>query len=150
MSLVRPPERRRAVVVGYLILLAVAALAAGAVVAVAPPDVRPLALRVVAALTLAVPLLHLRRRALARVAPAAAVSEPSPCRRLSRRERALTELAGAVRESRWSRRYFDGVLWPRLVALAPGVVTPPAPRPFGRGPSWPELDALLAAIERRS
>jgi len=58
------------------------------------------------------------------------------------------ELAYSVR----SRRYFDAVLWPRLLALA-GT---PLPQPPGRrwltrlGPSRATLESLIAQIERRA
>ena len=51
-----------------------------------------------------------------------------------------------------SRRYFDTVLWPRLLVLAGGDLPRPADRRGirRRGPSASALDGLVAEIERRA
>jgi hypothetical protein len=56
-----------------------------------------------------------------------------------------------VRFSTRSRRYFDRILWPRLVTLAGRPFPRPADRRgIGRrGPSLASLDAAIAEIERR-
>lgn len=57
------------------------------------------------------------------------------------------ELTYSVR----SRRYFDAVLWPRLLALA-GTHLPPPPRrrwASRLGPSRDMIESLIAQIERR-
>ena len=75
------------------------------------------------------------------VAPA-----PAPPELDERFLRLRDELRFSVR----SRRYFDTVLWPRLVALAgPGLVSPAAAR-RGRGPSRDTLERLVADAEQRA
>jgi hypothetical protein len=57
------------------------------------------------------------------------------------------ELTYSVR----SRRYFDAVLWPRLLALAGRPLPPPPRRPWlsRLGPSRATIEGLIAEIERR-
>ena len=57
-----------------------------------------------------------------------------------------------VRYSIRSRRYFDVILWPRLVELGGPGMTPPARRRRlrRRGPSIDELSRLVSDIEGRS
>ena len=56
-----------------------------------------------------------------------------------------------VRYSIRSRRYFDVILWPRLVELGGAGMTPPARRRRlrRRGPSIGELSRLVSEIEGR-
>jgi hypothetical protein len=62
----------------------------------------------------------------------------------------FVRLRDELRFSVRSRRYFDTVLWPRLVALAgPGLVSPGATR-RGRGPSRDALERLVADAEKRA
>jgi hypothetical protein len=51
-----------------------------------------------------------------------------------------------------SRRYFDAILWPRLLELAGGDLGRPAEqsRPLRRGPSLSALASLIAEIEKRA
>jgi hypothetical protein len=53
--------------------------------------------------------------------------------------------------SRRSRRYFDAILWPRLLALAGGDLVRPRPRRWigRRGPSSGALARLVGDVERR-
>jgi len=55
------------------------------------------------------------------------------------------ELTYSVR----SRRYFDAVLWPRLLALAGRQLPKPPPRPWlsRLGPPRPMIERLIAEIE---
>jgi hypothetical protein len=50
-----------------------------------------------------------------------------------------------------SRRYFDTILWPRMLRLAGANLSPPAERPGTRrrGPSLSTLEHLVAEIEKR-
>jgi hypothetical protein len=51
-----------------------------------------------------------------------------------------------------SRRYFEAILWPRLLELAGGDLGRPAgpPRTLRRGPSLGALAGLIAEIEKRA
>jgi hypothetical protein len=53
--------------------------------------------------------------------------------------------------SRRNRRYFDTILWPRLLALAGGTLAPPAARSARgrRGPTLSTLERLIAEVEAR-
>jgi hypothetical protein len=68
------------------------------------------------------------------------------------------ELDGSFRRQRddvvlslRSRQYFDAILWPRLQEMAGGRLVKPgdARRRGRRGPTLPELEALIAEAERR-
>jgi hypothetical protein len=66
------------------------------------------------------------------------------------------QLEADVRSGTRHQRYFDAVLWPRLVALAEARTGEPAPwlskppgRSFARGPSLLALERLIATIEAR-
>jgi hypothetical protein len=65
----------------------------------------------------------------------------------------LRELFGEVRNSVKSRRYFEHVLWPRLLALARRqalTLRPPALRwPTTRGPSLISIAKLISTIEHK-
>ncbi len=85
----------------------------------------------------------------------AAPAAPAPPDLDERFVRLRDELRFSVR----SQRYFDTVLWPRLVELAgPALAPPPArrrgrrdgPSGRGRGPSRDTLERLVAEAERRA
>jgi hypothetical protein len=60
----------------------------------------------------------------------------------------LLELAHDVRAALRSRRHFEKVLWPRLMALTPRpLVRPPSRR--GRGPSLAALRDVISIIEKQ-
>ncbi len=115
------------------------------------PPWRPLVARLAAALVLGVALLQLRRALVERVA-AAGASALDDARARGAPEPAVPhrfrDLTGDVRAALRSRRYFDEVLWPRLLAFT----SEPPPRPparRGRGPGLAALRAVIAVIERR-
>jgi hypothetical protein len=59
----------------------------------------------------------------------------------------LLEVAHDVRVALRSRRHFEKVLWPRLVALTPRPLARPPSR-LGRGPSLAALRDVIAVIEK--
>jgi hypothetical protein len=65
----------------------------------------------------------------------------------------LLNLLGEVRHSVKSRRYFENILWPRLLALADRqqlILSRPALRwPAARGPSLISIAKLISSIERK-
>jgi hypothetical protein len=89
-----------------------------------------------------------RARVAGPISPLDAPSIPAPPVALDERFLALWD---DVRFGTRSRRYFDRILWPRLMALAGRPLPRPADR-LGigrRGPSLASLDAVIAEIERR-
>jgi hypothetical protein len=154
----RPRERHWArILLGYLVLLALVALAATPLYLGAAAEDRPLVLRLAAAVVGAIALLPLR----------AMLREELDSASFSEFERALRpeslpatidpgflRLREEVKNGMRSRDYFQHILWPRLLTLARhrGVALPAEPpegRPFRRGPSRRTLGDLLTRLEGR-
>ncbi|MSP50642.1 MAG: hypothetical protein EXQ95_15125 [Alphaproteobacteria bacterium] len=123
-----------------------------------PADLRPAILRVALAAGLAIAFLHLVGRLIGAARDGAAsdfeqalVPPTAPVRVDS----TLTQLRDEIRYSRTSRRYFDKVLWPRLLALASrrGIAPEDLPKPAGwprhRGPSLKSMSDLVDRLETR-
>ena len=143
-------ERRPLATTGrYAILVGVVLLAAVPVYVYLEPNWRALFARLAAALVLGVALLELRGILAERVArPGASALDAAriPAAVEPAAPHRLLELAGSVRAGLRSRRHFEHVLWPRLVALARRpLVAPPSRR--GRGPSLAGLRNLIATME---
>lgn len=140
------PIAARCAVLGGVVLLA----AVPVYVFVEPPW-RALVVRLASALVLGVALLQLRRALADRLAHsgASALDEardrrgPEPSVPYH-----FLDLANDVRAARRSRRHFEKVLWPRLVALAPRPLVRPPARP-GRGPGLATLGDVITAIEKQ-
>lgn len=118
------------------------------------PSWRPVALRLACALIMAagcVRAICRVRRAIGEDVPSVLDAPPPPSRAPEMDPRFLRVRDDVVFSTR-SRPYFDRVLWPRLLDLAGGSLTPPAERRwFGRrGPSPGALAGLLAEIEKRA
>jgi hypothetical protein len=141
--------------------IAVRALA-GALIALAaipaylavPPAWRPTAVRLACALVVAVACARAVRtaRGAREPQPASALDArpaPAPQPHLDARFLALRE---DVAVSARSRRYFDVILWPRLVALGGRDLERPAARRRWRrrGPPLRDIEGLVAEIERRA
>ena len=115
------------------------------------PSWRTLVARLASALVLGVTLLALRRALADRLEDSGA----SALDAARDRRRAppgvphhFVQLANDVRAALRSRRHFEKVLWPRLLAHASRpVVRPPDRR--GRGPSLANLRKVIDAIERQ-
>ena len=149
-----PADRsaRRLVARGLLAMLLV--LVAIPVYLVLAPSWRPIAVRLACAVIVAagcVRAMRRVRRAIGEYAPSAldAPPPPSPAPELDPR---FLRVRDDVIFSTRSRRYFDRVLWPRLLDLAGGSLAPPAERRRfrRRGPSPGALARLLAEVERRA
>jgi hypothetical protein len=115
------------------------------------PPWRLLVARLATALVLGLALLRLRRTLADRLARggASALDEahdrPGTLPDVPYR---LLELANDVRAALRSRRHFEKVMWPRLMALTPHpLVRPPSRR--GRGPSLAGLRDVIAVIEKQ-
>ncbi|MGH7334663.1 MAG: hypothetical protein ACREKS_18340 [Candidatus Rokuibacteriota bacterium] len=150
-SPVEPPRLLR--LAAYGIPLGLLALAAIPIYLALDAEWRSLLVRLVCATAVALGSMRLvrnvRRAAAERpnspadvppVAPATTILDDAFLRRRD-------ELTYSVR----SRRYFDAVLWPRLLALAGRQLSPPPRRPWCSrlGPSRAMIDTLITEIERR-
>ena len=115
------------------------------------PGWRGLVVRLASALVLGVTVLQLRRRladglenrGVSALDAARAGREPEPAVPYHFRH-----LVVDVRTALRSRRSFERVLWPRLVALAVRPLVHPPLRP-GRGPSLARLRDVIADLEKQ-
>lgn len=136
-------------------LVRYAVLAAGVTLAAVPlyfylePPGRRVVPHVAAAFVLGIALLELRATLAGRLAEeggsaleAALVPAPLDDGVPHR----LRETEASLRAALRSRRHFDRVLWPRLLALAGRPLVPPPPR-RGRGPRRRDVEAVVARIE---
>ena len=124
-----------------------------------PADLRPTILRAALVAGLAIALLHVLGRLIdaAREAASSPFTQAlAPPRLPVHLDAGLTQIRDEVRYSKTSRRYFDKVLWPRLVELAArrGIAADelekPASSPFPRrGISLASLAALVDQLETR-
>jgi hypothetical protein len=144
---------------GSLLPIAIRSAALGGVVILATvpvyvfvePPWRGLVVRLAAAVVLGVSLLQLRTALVNRVAAGGASALDDARRRLWPEPGLplrFLDLIHDVRTALRSRRHFDKVLWPRLLALAGRPLDRPPLRP-GRGPSLASLDEVITAIEKQ-
>jgi len=118
------------------------------------PAWRPAAVRLACTLIVVAGCVRARRalrRVMGQHAPSAldAPPPPPPMPELDLRFlRVRDDVVSSIR----SRRYFDQVLWPRLLDAAGGSLAPPAERRWirRRGPSPGVLAKLVDQIERRA
>lgn len=118
------------------------------------PAWRLLAVRLACAIVVGIGCAQARRWARAATEPEtwSPLDVPPPPPAEIQLDPGFRRLCDDVGASLRSRRYFDVVLWPRLLALAgPGLVPPPV-RPILRrwGPSRWTIEALVTEIERRA
>jgi len=154
----RPPAEeasRRSVAPRFL---AVAIVATGLAFAFFPAEQRPTILRITLAFALVIAFAHVVGRLIdalredANSGFARALERPAVPVRL---DTALTQLGDEVRYSRTSQRYFDKILWPRLLALAGrrGLRTEELAPPMTsdplkmRGPSLKSMSDLVDRLE---
>ena len=133
------------------VLAGVVLLAAVPVYIYVEPSWRAMAARLAAALGLGTTLLQLRRALVDRLAQGGASALDEARRRRGPSPGVphhFEELVGSVRAALRSRRQFEEVLWPRLVAL---TSRPPDRPPVrrGRGPSLASLRAAIDAIAKQ-
>jgi hypothetical protein len=83
--------------------------------------------------------------------PPSALDAPLPAPPRPAQDERFLRLRDDLVWSRRSRRYFDAILWPRLLALGGAGLAPPAPRRWirRRGPSLRALERLIAETEQR-
>ncbi|MBM3533453.1 MAG: hypothetical protein FJX60_10510 [Alphaproteobacteria bacterium] len=138
--------------------LALTVIAAALAFAFFPADQRPTILRVALASALVTAFFHVVGRLIEALRAdagsgfARALERPMMPVRL---DTALTQLGDEVRHSRTSQRYFDKILWPRLLALAgrrgvraEALAPPVTSDPLGmRGPSLKSLSDLVDRLE---
>lgn len=149
MAIDRPLARLavRSAVLGGLVLLATVP-----VYVYAEPAWRGLVARLSSALVLGVVLLQARRALIERLQQGA--GSPLDEARVRRRPEPgvphhFRDLVSDVRAALRSRRYFEEVMWPRLVSFTSEALSRPATR-RGRGPSLASLRAVIRAIEKQS
>jgi hypothetical protein len=140
----------------FVAWLAAVAIVAAGLYAWVGEDSRPVAMRLAAACVVAIGLMQ-AQRSLRR----SLEDEPPSRFDLERRSTpagtkipfTFTKLHTEVRLSLASRRHFDGVLWPRLTALAKrqdtAPLTPPSRRLGRRGPRVRELAQLISSLENQ-
>ena len=120
---------------------------------------RPAALRGAAAVVVMVVLLHLRRIAResleAQASPGVEASrEPGPSEPTV--DPLFSRLDNEIRFSPGSDRYFEHILWPRILSLGERLRVPtaalvkPEGRRFRRGPSLEAIDDVITILERGS
>jgi hypothetical protein len=155
----RQPERRwRGIAAGYAIFVIVLAAATTPIYRVVEPVQRPLVARVSAALLLGVVAIHLVSIARARIdaqPPSEFELALGPVALTPKLDARFVELREELRYSVRNFRYFDHVLWPRLVALRERLpvaadrppIAQPQGRSFGRGPSLTAIEALVTRME---
>jgi hypothetical protein len=140
---------------GRVVVVALVALVALPIYLTMSPAWRPTAVRLTCATALVIGCASARRWAREAVlaealSPFEARPEPPAAVQL---DPAFLRLRDDLVVSIRSRRYFDVVLWPRLVALAepgPPLPYPPRRRVLGRrGPALRVLEDLVARVEKR-
>jgi hypothetical protein len=157
-----PPTEARwtRIILGYVVFGGLLALASTPVYFSAEPAHRPMVVRTGAALLAGVALIHMRRIARASVdaQPDSAFEEAIRSPAVEPRfAPLLLKLRDEVRISRKDQRYFEHVLWARMLrilldrqgrASAPPEI-PQGRRSLRRGPSLEILRDLIAKIEER-
>ena len=118
------------------------------------PSWRPVALRVACALIViggCVRLVGRVRHSMDGGAPSV-LDTPPPSPRAPALDERFLRLRGALIASTRSRRYFDAILWPRLLGLAGESLPQPAERRGLRrlGPSLSAVERLIAEAEKRA
>jgi hypothetical protein len=141
---------------GLAVIVALLALVTLPIYLTMSPAWRPTAVRLACAIALVAGCARARRWARDAVLPGGVSPfEAGPAPPASvQLDPAFLRLRDDLVASTRSRRYFDVVLWPRLVALAgpgPALPCPARRRVLGRrGPSLRVLEDLVARVERRS
>lgn len=143
---------RRLVARGLLVMLL--ALVAIPVYLVLDPTWRPGAIRLACAVIVVVGCVRARRavrRVIGERAPSA-LDAPPPPPPMPELDLRFLRVRDDVLSSTRSRRYFDQVLWPRLLDAAGGSLAPPADRRWirRRGPSPSALAKLIDEVEGRA
>jgi hypothetical protein len=148
----RAERRALSIAARYASLVVVVTFVTVPVYVFAEPPSRRVVARLAAALVLGIALLDLRRALvgrLARQAPSAldaARAAPPAASDVAPR---LAALVADVRAAVRSRRHFEQVLWPRLLALSRNPPPRPPGRSVRRGPGLDRLRDVVAAIERQ-
>ncbi|HEY7202926.1 MAG TPA: hypothetical protein VIA61_01440 [Methylomirabilota bacterium] len=150
------PSRLGRRLAGAVVVVALLALVTLPIYLTMSPAWRPTAVRLACVLALMIGCARARRWARDAILPGGlspfeAPPEPPASAHL---DPAFLRLHDDLVASTRSRRYFDVVLWPKLVALAgpgPALPCPPRRRILGRrGPSRHVLEDLVARVEGRS
>lgn len=150
-----PASRLGRRLAGRAVIAVLLALVALPIYLTTSPAWRPSAVRLACAIALAIGCVRARRWArdavlIESLSPFEAPLPPPPAVQL---DPAFLRLRDDLVASSRSRRYFEVVLWPRLIALAgagSALPYPPRRRVLGRrGPALRVLEDLVARIEGR-
>ena len=150
-----PPRARRSrrPLVGAAVVTTLVALAAMPAYLALAPSWRAVVVRLVCAVAVVAGCVRAVRWAKNAVAAGSGpvLDAPPPLPAGAELDARFLALRDDVRYSIRSRRYFDVILWPRLVELGGAGMTPPARRRRlrRRGPSLGELSRLVSEIEGR-
>jgi hypothetical protein len=149
-----PVERPRPLsLAAYGILLSLLALAAVPIYLALDAEWRSLLVRLVCAVVVAVGSIRVVRgvRRTAAEHPTSPIDAPPVAPPTAILDEVFLRRRNDLTYSVRSRRYFDAVLWPRLLALAGRHLSPPPRRHWCSrlGPSRAMIENLLAQIERR-
>ena len=148
------PERSsyRWVAQGLLVLLLVLAAIPGYLILT--PSWRTLAVRLGCAMIVVAVCVRLTRRVRRSIEeqPVSALEAPPPPPPAPELDERFLRLRGDLIASTRSRRYFDAILWPRLLGLAGESLPQPAERRGLRrlGPSLSAVERLIAEAEKRA
>jgi len=146
----RAEQSRR--LLGRAILLALLALAAIVSYLTLPAPWRPLGIKLVCTAIVIGGCAHARRivRGALEGHPVSELDLPAPAPPAPDLDGAFRRIRDDLLFSLRSRQYFSAILWPRLHELTGGTVPMPAAgRRSRRGPTLPELEALIARAEER-
>jgi hypothetical protein len=150
----RPPERSRLRLAAQALVAVLVALAAMPMYLVIAPSWRPAAARLACGLLVAMGCVRVIRPLRSRTEdqPTSALDAPAPPSPGPALDERFLRLRDELVFSARSRRHFDAILWPRLLALAGTELSRPAERRglLRDGPSPGELERLIAEIERRA
>lgn len=144
-------SRYRFAVQGFLAVLLV--LAAIPAYLTLEPSWRPVAIRLACAVIVAAGCARVIRGVRRSIDGAAASTLDAPPRvsPAPERDERFLRLRDELVFSTRSWRYFDAILWPRMLRLVGPSLLPPAERPGTRrrGPSLSALEHLIAEVEKR-
>jgi hypothetical protein len=146
-------ERSRYRFAAHGVLAVLLVLAAIPSYLVMEPSWRPVAIRLACAMIVVAGCVRVIRgvRRAIEGHPSSALDTPPPVLPAQALDERFLRLRDELVFSTRSRRYFDTILWPRMLRLAGTSLPQPAERPGTRrrGPSLSTLEHLISEVEKR-